>query len=220
MRGKKLEIKVGEKHNRITLLEEVEPHITPCGTKQRQVKCLCECGREFIARLHDILNEHTKSCGCLDRERLLERTTKHGLFALHRDLFKVRSSMIQRCTDPACKAYKWYGAKGIKVCDEWMKDAQAFVEWALANGYRKGLQIDRKDNRGDYSPENCRFVDALTNVSNRGCTCRDRAGTPLSTIYREARDPAVSYECFAYRFKAGWDVNKALTTPARYRGVE
>ena len=218
--GKRLEIKAGDEFGKWTVLEEVEPQISPRGAKTRMFKCRCECGTVRDVSGSSLNTEHSKSCGCLDRERFLARTTKHGLFALHRNLCKVRSSMIQRCTNPACKAYKRYGANGIKVCDEWMKDALAFVEWALANGYRKGLQIDRKDNRGGYSPENCRFVDALTNVSNRGCTCRDHEGTPLSTIYREARDPAVSYECFAYRFKAGWDVNEALTTPARHRGVK
>ena len=74
--------------------------------------------------------------------------------------------MKQRCLNPRCKAYKNYGARGINVCDEWM-EFEPFCEWALNNGYEKGLDLDRENNDGNYSPQNCRWVTRRSNINNR-----------------------------------------------------
>ena len=222
--GKRLEIKVGEKHNRITLLEEVEPHITPCGTKQRQVKCLCECGREFIACLYNILNEHTKSCGCLSKEMSADKIRKAQKIwvsqashtqELYPELYRILGAAIQRCTNPNRPEYKDYGGRGICVCDEWRNDRKKFIEFALANGWEPGLELDREDNDGDYSPENCRFVSRSVNLNNRRNTLRTVDGVPVADIYNTANYRAVSYSCFSKRIRAGWDVSAALTTKSR-----
>ena len=222
--GKRLEIKVGEKHNRITLLEEVEPHITPCGAKQRRVKCLCECGREFIACLYNILNEHTKSCGCLSKEMSADKIRKAQKIRvsqashtqeLYPELYRILGAAIQRCTNPNRPEYKDYGGRGICVCDEWRNDRKKFIEFALANGWEPGLELDREDNDGDYSPENCRFVSRSVNVNNRRNTLRTMDGASVADIYNTANYRAVSYSCFSKRIRAGWDVSAALTTKSR-----
>lgn len=79
--------------------------------------------------------------------------------------------MIGRCENPNREKYKDYGGRGIKVCSEWHQ-ANNFVLWALSNGYKKGLQIDRIDNNGDYCPENCRFTTPKENSRNRRNTKR------------------------------------------------
>ena len=87
-------------------------------------------------------------------------------YKTHRKLYHVWSAMVKRCINPNCTSYSRYGAKGIKVCDEW-KTPDDFCVWALANGYQEGLEIDRIDYCGNYEPSNCRFVDNITQARNK-----------------------------------------------------
>lgn len=91
---------------------------------------------------------------------------KHGLYREHKDLFNLWQTMKTRCENTNRDNYGRYGARGISVCEEW-QEAKNFVEWAMANGYQKGLQLDRIDNNKGYSPDNCRFVTAKENNRNR-----------------------------------------------------
>jgi hypothetical protein len=92
-------------------------------------------------------------------------------------LRSVRLHMIARCYDEDDKSYDDYGARGIRVCEEWLSSPAAFVNWALNSGYELGLEVDREDNDGNYTPSNCRLVTRLENQRNRGkpkrrCTSR------------------------------------------------
>ena len=104
---------------------------------------------------------------------------RHGLYKDHKELFNLWQTMKSRCENPKRENYERYGARGIKVCEEW-HEAKNFVEWALNNGYKKGLQLDRIDNNKGYSPENCRFVTATENS-------RNRRNTKLLTINGETK---------------------------------
>lgn len=78
-------------------------------------------------------------------------------------LYRIWSGMKGRCNNKKNPAYRYYGAKGIKVCDEWQNDFLAFKEWADLNGYNDKLTIDRIDSDGDYCPSNCRWLTAQEN---------------------------------------------------------
>lgn len=84
----------------------------------------------------------------------------------NKSLYWAWKAMKQRCQNPRCKAYHNYGARGIKVCEKW-KQFEPFLAWALNNGYEKGLDLDRKDNDGDYEPSNCRWISRRDNINNR-----------------------------------------------------
>ena len=98
-------------------------------------------------------------------EKSKRRYTRHGAWARHPKLCKVWHTMVARCENPRHPKYRIYGARGITVCEEW-HDPNRFIDWALANGYREGLQIDRMDNLQGYSPDNCRWTTAKENARN------------------------------------------------------
>lgn len=130
--------------------------------------CKCDCGKETVVIGSRLYTGKTKSCGCLTIEKTIERSKKHGQG--HSHLYGTRMNMIDRCTNPRNKTFCYYGGRGIKVCQEWLDKetgVQAFVDWALANGYRDGLTIDRIDTNSDYSPENCRWVTMAVQCTNR-----------------------------------------------------
>lgn len=90
----------------------------------------------------------------------------HGLFKNNKSLFNLWQTIKTRCNNPKRNNYKNYGGRGITLCTEWEK-AENFVRWALDNGYKKGLQIDRIDNNAGYSPDNCRFITCKENSNNK-----------------------------------------------------
>lgn len=89
----------------------------------------------------------------------------------HKSLYWAWKSMKQRCQNPKCVVYRNYGQRGISVCDEWQK-FEPFLEWALNNGFQKGLDLDRKNNDGNYEPSNCRWVARRENINNRRNTIK------------------------------------------------
>ena len=109
-----------------------------------------------------------KSCGCARIKSMSEGRKKHGYAPkgnIH-PLYKVFRSIITRCENPKAKDYHRYGGRGISICKGWREHPGKFIEWALTNGYQKGLQIDRIDNNGNYEPSNCHFVTPAMNVRN------------------------------------------------------
>jgi hypothetical protein len=115
----------------------------------------------------------------------------------------VHNSIIQRCTNPNNKDYKHYGGRGIGVCAEWNKGAgsKKFIEWAINNEYRIGLTIDRIDNDGDYSPENCRWVDMKTQCSNRRTTKKITYNNETLSMCQWGKRLGISGDAIAYQLK-------------------
>lgn len=145
--------------NGLTFLEEVKSD-----DYNRKASFRCHCGKEFVTTIQRVKTRATNSCGCSKGQRIGDAKRTHGL-RQHR-LYKIWTQMKTRCYNDNYAGSKYYSKRGITICDEWRDDFQAFYDWAMDNGYDDKLQIDRKDNDGNYEPSNCRFVTNAQNSRN------------------------------------------------------
>lgn len=124
--------------------------------------CKCSCGNTKDVCGKSLRRGLTTSCGCFNREQSSFRNRKHGL--AHSKIHYVWCEMIQRCTNPNHPKAKYYGRRGITVCERW----RDFRNFLLDMGFPPiGLMLDRIDNNGNYEPSNCRWTDSKTSGANR-----------------------------------------------------
>lgn len=135
------------------------------GHKETLVKAVCpECGKIVIRRKNNAIRQ--KTCGCL-RKKI--NGIKHHLFVHGKSpkgLYFTWRGMKDRCDNVKNKVYNLYGGRGITIHKPWY-DFIVFRKWSLENGWKKGLQIDRKNNNKNYTPSNCRFITSAENCQNR-----------------------------------------------------
>ena len=166
----------------------------------------CDCGRDVVAYSSLVRQGRTKSCGCLNQE-LRKGRARHGMVGT--PVYNAWLHMRQRCNNQACPEYRNYGARGISVCPEW-DDFSAFYDWSMQNGYRKGLTIDRIDNDGNYSPDNCRWATMLTQENNKRNNHFVTYRGQRMTVSQCARAAGVSRNSLNYRLGRGMTADEAV----------
>lgn len=140
--------------------------------------------------------------------------TTHG--KRHTRIYKTWTDMKSRCLNPNRPKYKRYGGRGITICEEWLNSFEAFYDWAMANGYREDLTIDRIDNDGNYEPSNCRWITLAEQAANKSTNHFITHEGMTFTIAEWARRINVRREVLKDRIcRYGWSPERALTTPVR-----
>ncbi len=173
---------------------------------------LCSCGNSFEAAITLVKSGHTKSCGCYLKD--YPANYKHGMAGT--PLYNVWASMIQRCEDPNHEAFHLYGGSGVFVCHEWRRDFTTFYNWAIANGWKKGLEID-KDTKGGaiYSPENCLLVTKKQNCNKRRNNKVLVFNGVSKTMSEWSDESGIHQDNIYNRLKLGWSVERTITEPVK-----
>lgn len=184
-------------------------------------KCKCGVVKEYyLANL--IKKGHTTSCGCDKARKISKANTTHGISIRH-PLYIIWNGIKGRCSNPNIECYPSCGGKGVKVCELWENDFKAFYDWALANGWKKGLNIDKDliPKRLEipallYSPEMCCITTSKENQNGRGNNIIVEYKGEHLTLKQIAEKYNVKYLLLWNRYvKLNWDIEKAIITPPR-----
>lgn len=178
-------------------------------------KCRCKCGTIAVVSGQSLRNGSSKSCGCWNKEVQKERLTqmnkdcaKHGGYGTR--LYNIWHGMKERCCNTNSPAYKKYGAKGITICDEWKDDFAEFRKWALNNGYRDDLSIDRKDGTKGYSPDNCRWATSKEQCNNLSTNILITHNGKTQTAMQWSEETGLSYRIIVDRYHKNMPPEKIL----------
>jgi hypothetical protein len=173
-------------------------------------ECKCDCGNICIVNSHN-LGKHTNSCGCIALERIKNLNRKHD--GRKSRLYNIWCAMKERTENQNNPAYKDYGGRGITICFVWKNDFTIFRDWAVANGYKDNLTIDRRDNNGNYEPKNCRWADRKTQNRNRRTTKYIEYNGEKHCIQDWSILLGGSHGLVSRRLKKGWGEFAAVSTP-------
>lgn len=176
----------GRRFGRLTVIG-----IEDTNTRKTYWACQCDCGKMKRVRSDSLLRGSIRSCGCLKEERdkinlnssaSKKKFEETGYKVGGTRLYGIWQNMKGRCNNPNDARYDRYGGRGIKVCGEWETDFIAFHDWAIASGYSDDLTLDRKDNDGDYCPDNCRWATQKEQSNNRSTNIKITIGNATKNL--------------------------------------
>ena len=175
-------------------------------------RCVCDCGNEVSVVGKSLRSGHTVSCGCYQKDATSRARKKHG--KSRSKIYTVWCDMKDRCYNEQNKQYADYGGRGITVCERWKNDFRSFFEDVseLPNFGLDGYTINRKNNDGNYEPDNIEWASRIKQNNN---TRRNRLiayNGETHTLAEWSRIVGVDRMTITDRLKRGWSVEKALTT--------
>ncbi len=172
--------------------------------------CKCDCGKEALATSSQLRAGQRNSCGCLIREKLEARCLKHGFAKRGRKgrTYRIWVMMSARCYLPTCTGYKYYGGKGITVCERWSSSFENFL--ADMGECPEGMSIDRIDGAKGYSPENCRWATYTQQNRNRTSNRKITAFGKTQLIVEWSEEFDIPYSTLQRRLKMGVNPEKAM----------
>lgn len=198
-------IKPGDIYGRLTVTATYGVE----GTYRYMATCDCSCGTKNVLVRIDGLRSKTRktsSCGCAQRDAV----TTHGAWG--NPLFTVWKGMMSRCYKPQDKRYSQYGGRGISVCDRW-HNINIFID-DMSSSYRPNLQLDRIDNDGSYSPENCKWSTRTEQARNKSNNIKLTFEGQTKCLSEWAEITGICIGTLWDRLIVRkWDTMKTLTTP-------
>ena len=206
---------IGNKYNKLKATKHVNT-IRKNTYTIHMYEFICDCGNSKIINFNNVKYGYTKSCGCLSKEFNKKLFTKHG-FSTTR-ICRTWHGIIQRCLHKNSISYKHYGGRGISVCKEWKDDFMSFYNWANKNGYKKDLTIDRIDNNGNYTPDNCRWATRKEQNINKRNTRYIIFNGKEMLIQDWAKETGIKRTTIIERLKRGWSIKEALSKPRSISG--
>lgn len=201
--SKRIDLK-GKKYNRWTVL-----NFSKVKNKRGYWICQCDCGNIREVNTSALINGSSKSCGCLHNENV--KRTMNGLSKTK--LYRNYSNIKQRCFNSKFPLYKNYGGRGIIMCDEWKNDFMSFYNWAMSNGYKENLTIDRIDVNGNYEPNNCRWITMKEQYHNRTDNVYYIVNKNKKCLAELCEEYNMPYQTVRKRLERGENIINALTKP-------
>lgn len=200
---------IGKQFGKLTVIKEAGR------TKDRAIlwKCRCDCGCETVVRGINLRSGNTRSCGCINKERMHHLNLITGEYKSR--LYGIWICMKTRCSNPNIPQYKDYGGRGIKICDEWKYDFRTFRDWAISHGYNDNLSIERIDNNGNYEPSNCKWSTLHEQNRNRRTNNMITFNGKTQCALDWAIELGMKPNTLFGRLHRGWSVEKTLTTPVK-----
>ncbi|MBE6943840.1 MAG: hypothetical protein E7453_06220 [Ruminococcaceae bacterium] len=211
--GKTIDL-TGQRFGQLLVIQRVENHIRPNGKHESQWLCRCECGVIKNIEGRKLRAGRSKSCGCRQSHKTFGRQT-HGLSGTR--LYLIWTNMKQRCLNENDSDFHRYGGRGITIYDRWTQDFEVFYNWAITNGYREDLSIDRIDNDMGYFPDNCRWVSKKVQNSNKSNNIFITISGQTKTLSDWCRQYNCEYDTVRSRIRIGWSVEEALGLIARQK---
>ncbi len=177
--------------------------------------CKCDCGTIKTYRADFLKRKQPPSCGCIGKKKRIEHCRILGLNRrthgkIKTRLYKIYHNMKDRCYRKSCKAYKYYGQRGITIYQGWLDNFENFYNWATTHGYADNLTIDRINNDGNYSPENCRWVDMKTQANNTRKNIKIAYNNKTQTLKEWADELGMTYTQLHHRYERGWELNRMM----------
>lgn len=206
---------VGQKFGKLLVINPTDKR-----NSKREViwECKCDCGNKTFANTYSLTSGHTKSCGCsINHESLSAAGKKGGGIVKHNlsktRIYKTYTDMIHRCHNPNNPEFKNYGSRGIKVCDEWLdkeNGVMSFYNWAINNGYKENLSIDRIDVNGNYCPENCRWATNKEQQNNKRNNCFLEYNGKILTIAQWSEILNIKASYIYKKNRQNWNLDKII----------